>query len=315
MSDTKHLFSILGAGKFGTALAHVISKNVNFGNQAIRFYDIKQTCQKIDANFIYSNDLKFACFHEQMHSDQRLWIVIAVPASQVYDLVSQIVQFHIKNVTFILTSKGTAEDGQFLPIKLHGLLASAYSNNFKLAAIAGPHFAQDLIDNQPTLTSIAINSTDTADLKSIFHSINPIFTDDVLALQILCVMKNIAAYCCGMGKRMQLSESSQAALFGLCISDAYKLLNHYNCKQQLPAPVLADWILCCTSSSSRNYAAGLQNTCTQDQLTESLRSAAALRSYLETQNVTLHCLKLMLEPAENFINTLSNSLNAEQAAF
>lgn len=249
-SSIKHYFTILGAGQFGSAMAHVILKSkfaVNPNLQELkadnlRFYDIRSAIN-------LESQLEYACFedlnknYKYNNLKTKLWIITAVPAAAVTELLEQINYFNKHQTTVILVSKGTDKNGQFLPLAIQNQFqilknshkisvamqkteiarsaplaqdSSKYSFThklpFKLAALTGPHFAEGLRTNQHTISAIACDESDQSALEIIFHNINPSFSRDVLGLQIISVMKNIAAYCCGLTFRDYHHSCSQINL-------------------------------------------------------------------------------------------------------
>jgi len=276
-------FTIIGTGKFGTAIAYVINSHKK-DNWEIRTYDL--TNDHPPQFCFFTTNLEEACFAHKFESEEtadKHFIITAIPAAQVEKTIEKIHKFGLKNVHIILVSKGVSESGEFISQALQ----QKYS--YEISSLAGPHFANDLMQNSNTITIIGCDPKNQQILKTIFAPINPMFTDNPLEVQIASVMKNIAAYCCGLAKGLGCSESTIATVFSLCLEDTKKILLDHNCCTQIisnPA-IIADWFMCCSSDTSRNYKAGYQkatqfeaNIC---ELAESVKSAKAFFNYLKNK--------------------------------
>lgn len=288
------LFTVIGAGKFGTALAHVINTQISALNLPwkLRCYDLTDDHKPDFCQF--TTNLEEACFLDDYPNCQRHWIITAIPAVQVEVIAEKINAFNLTNPTFLLVSKGVSKSGKFVS----QLLEEKYGSKYELTTIVGPHFANDLINQAKTISAIGCSKELEAILKTIFGKISPLFSSDVLGIQIASVMKNMAAFCCGIASGIGMSESTCATVFALCMEDTKKLLNYFKCDSSIvshPA-IVADWIMCCTSRTSRNFDAGYAHATLCEKscsLVESLKSIESLHSYLNDK-ISLPSLNLVL---------------------
>lgn len=327
ISQHTHLISILGIGKFGTALAHTINTRKikqNKTNWHLYAYDISNDHPPSFCDF--STTLTEALFlaenqqyvEKYQQSNIKHWIITAIPAAQIIKMLTIIKNYPLSNPTILLVSKGTNTDGNFISNSIQ----EQFGTHFDIASLAGPHFAHDLMNQSNTITLIGSNPTDQEILSDMFSDINPSFISNPLAVQIACVMKNMAAFCCGAAAGLGLSESTKSTIFALCIEDTKTLLAKYNCPTDIAtqAAILADWIMCCTSNTSRNYQAGydfaVYNKAPTDYLAESVKSIQAFHGFLSKTNIHLpsidfvyKCTQTTLEEAGNIKSAMETFLS------
>lgn len=288
LHSQKISFSIIGMGRFGQALANVLS---NASGVKLRTYDIQNpnlhTVLDLPKEWNFSETLEQACFLEKADSLSDIhWIVPAVPAAIVSEIVEKIYKLYQDNLPsqklgVLLVSKGTDASGNFVM----NVLQHKYPD-IRIASFAGPHFANELVKSTSNvITTIGCKNEDKHSLQKAFAAINPFFTEDILGVQISSIMKNVTAFCCGMAQGLQLGENTRATVFGLCLQETRRLLTINNCDHNTAyaSPLLADLVLTATSPTSRNYKAGYDTAISAQKecnLVESIKSSANLLSYL-----------------------------------
>jgi glycerol-3-phosphate dehydrogenase len=172
------------------------------------------------------------------------WIVPCVPSYALKEIVLE----KDKNILFV--SKGIISDG---------LLVSEWAekNNLTYAVIAGPHLASEIVQNLPTMCTIATkNQNMFSDIQNYFpcasYSNNPHLTC------LAGVLKNIIAYACGVCVGLELGENAKACLIMLGIQEIITIADHLNIQNaNLNQPgIIGDIILTAGSNKSRNFLGG-----------------------------------------------------------
>jgi len=227
---------IIGAGKWGTALAHALSEK----NEVL----ISSRTKRELENFVSMDEI--------MRCE---YLVITVPAQQVSQWLSE--YFVFKGQKILVASKGIeASSGKFL-----NEIYKSYVPDTHIAFLSGPSFAAEVIQSLPT--ALVINSTNEA-LSSEFVSFFPSFikaytSSDVVGAEISGAYKNVIAIAAGICKGLKLGNNASAALISRGLVEMQRFGMVYGAKEEsfIGLSGAGDLFLTASSTMSRNFRVGL----------------------------------------------------------
>lgn len=227
---------VIGAGKWGSALAFALGKN----------NDVLITSRT-------PRDLpNFVSLEEIMALE---YIVIAIPAQQINEWLRE--KFIFENQKILVASKGIeASTGLFL-----NEIYEQYIPKENLAFVSGPSFAVEVIQSLPT--ALVINSVN-EQLSMEFASFFPDFirtyvSDDVAGAEITGAYKNVIAIAAGICEGLKLGNNAVASLIARGLVEMHRFGQAYGAKDEsfMGLSGAGDLFLTASSTMSRNYRVGL----------------------------------------------------------
>lgn len=230
--------SILGFGKWGEALAQVISDS---GNDVMVY--TRQNCSELiksHSGILFSNDLSEVVTASEIS-------VVTTKASDIENIVTELKKNNLKMATSVISSKGFSDNGEVLSDILNEVSDS-------VAVIAGPNFAHEIMEKNLTVATLA------GIVPDIFS--NSYFkverSNDIIGLQVSSVMKNIYAIGCGVIAAGFNSENTKAAFITMAFNELITAIELFGGMRETAykACGLGDLVLTCYSSSSRNHIFG-----------------------------------------------------------
>jgi len=249
------LIGIIGAGKWGSALAYALSENNSVCITS-------RTPRKID-NFV-SLEKALACEY----------LVITVPAQQVSSWLEENFVFCGQKV--LVASKGIeASSGKFL-----NEIYAKYVPNENIAFLSGPSFAVEVQKSLPT--ALVVNSTNRA-LSKEFGTLFPSFiktyiSNDVIGAEISGAYKNVIAIAAGICSGLELGNNAAAALISRGLVEMQRFGLSYGAKEEsfIGLSGAGDLFLTASSTMSRNFRVGLglAKGQTQEEILKSLGEVA-----------------------------------------
>ena len=254
---------IVGAGAFGSALAHVWLQ----GGSRVKLWcrDPAQaetlartgrnpkvpdcpTLSGIEAGPLSALDLRSAENHDSA-------VVVLAVKARAQKAVFADLKARLHDACPVITaSKGFADPGGHL-------LSEALKPEKGLGVLSGPSFAADLFANRPTALTLA-NAGDpsplVADLSTpllrLYHS------DDPKGVQVCGALKNVIAIACGCADGMDLGASARSALMTRGLREIERVIEAYQGQTRTAAGLagFGDLALTCQDSQSRNHHFGFQ---------------------------------------------------------
>ncbi len=206
--------SIIGAGALGTALAQLLTFNINNVTLYTRNKRIADAINKTKINSIYyptvklsekiqcTNDLN-SCFNSNI-------IFLCVPSSSVRNISKIMKQYIDSNKIIISTSKGI----EYPTLKRMSQIIYE-ETNINPVVFSGPTFASELILNLPSIVTIASSEKRNLNkVKRILSNRNFLIdtNTDVIGVEMGGIAKNINAIAYGIMKGMGLGENARSAL-------------------------------------------------------------------------------------------------------
>jgi glycerol-3-phosphate dehydrogenase (NAD+) len=260
---------VLGGGAFGTGMACAFARKGHFVR--ICFLDSEQKfCSGLNREH-----LNRMCFPEVLLSENITGIttsellrnskefdfdlvVHAIPVQYSFKYLRMIRAALPKSVPILSTSKGISVDTlEFM----NEIIEKALGEEFPTLFIAGPSFAQGLVDGDPTIVTLASKDQKLAQQIQMMIS-TPDFrvytSTDVIGLEVSGALKNVLAIASGIAHGLGYGPNSQASLITRGWRDIKSLVNAMggNSETLLGLAGLGDLMMTCYGGLSRNTKFG-----------------------------------------------------------
>ena len=294
------LIGIIGAGKWGSALAFALS-------------------QKNDV-LIYSRTPRdipnFVSLQEILKCE---YLIITVPAQQVSSWLKE--NFIFNNQKILVASKGIeASSTKFL-----NEIYSDYVPDKNIAFLSGPSFASEVLNSLPTALVVnSINDSLSKEFTLLFPDFIKAYTStDVIGAEVAGAYKNVIAIAAGICEGLSLGKNAAAALISRGLVEMQRFGLAYGAKEDTFTGLggAGDLFLTASSNMSRNFRVGLgiAKGKSQEEILKELGEVAegigttyALHEISQDKNLYLPIAKevyKMLEgknPKESLKDLLSN---------
>lgn len=227
---------VIGAGKWGSALAFAFSEKNNV-------LITSRTPRDLD-NFVSLNEI-LECEY----------LIITVPAQQVTTWLEE--NFVFKNQKILVASKGIeAKNGKFL-----NEIYEKYVPNENIAFLSGPSFASEVMQSLPTALVVNSRNKELAEeLSALFPSFIKTYTsDDVIGAEVSGAYKNVIAIAAGICNGLKLGNNAAAALISRGLVEMQRFGLSYGAKEEsfIGLSGAGDLFLTASSIMSRNFRVGL----------------------------------------------------------
>lgn len=227
---------IIGAGKWGSALAFALGKNNDV-------FLTSRTPRNIE---------NFVSFEEILECE---YLVITVPAQQIRKWLED--NFVFKGQKVLVASKGIeAKSGKFL-----NEIYEKYVPSNNIAFLSGPSFASEVMQSLPTALVInSLNEVLCQEFSKFFPSFIKTYTSqDVVGAEVAGAYKNVIAIAAGICSGLQLGNNAAAALISRGLVEMERFGAAYGAKKEtfLGLSGAGDLFLTASSTMSRNFRVGL----------------------------------------------------------
>jgi len=227
---------VIGAGKWGSALAFAFSQN----NEV---YITSRTPRDIE-NFVSLDEIL-----------KLEYLVIAIPAQQVSSWLKE--NFVFNNQKVLVAAKGIeASTGKFL-----NDIYRDYVPDANIAFLSGPSFATEVRKSLPT--ALVINSHNeelSAKFATFFPSFIKTYTStDVMGAEVAGAYKNVIAIAAGICEGLHLGKNAAASLISRGLVEMQRFGYVYGAKEEsfVGLSGAGDLFLTASSTMSRNFRVGL----------------------------------------------------------
>ncbi len=248
---------IAGAGVFGTAMANII-ENTHDILVYSRSENIVADINKNRRNSVYypnktlSKKIRATSDIAQLKDADILFLCI--PSYAILDFVSNA---PINPKTLIVNgAKGFGKDTKLIFQTIEELVPN------RVISLKGPSFASELIYEMPTAFTLA--STQPEDLKTIGNLfrkniISLDYSDNILGIELLSIIKNVYAIIIGIVDAMYNSANVRFMVFTKAIKEIKSILAAFDCSSELLFQYagIGDFGLTSLNDLSRNRTLGL----------------------------------------------------------
>lgn len=305
MDSQKKLYNktvaVLGAGKFGTAVANLVAPNASrvllYTNKAERAFvsELSRSC----ADQILANNIKVTNDLVGILASCSV-IFPVVPAAKFRGLMQQMASKLTSEHVLIHGTKGldlaACQQGESLSRSHIATMSEVIAQETPVRAIgclAGPNLSADLEKKEPASTVVAsasekVLSISTYLLSNSWFRVYP--SSDLVGVEICSVLKNIFAIGAGMLKGSGYGDNTYAFFLTMCITELYHIMRTIGVSLGVilgPAGI-GDLIATCGSSSSRNYTIGYR-LAKGENITDILAKASEVSEGVQTVK-TIHQL-------------------------
>jgi glycerol-3-phosphate dehydrogenase (NAD(P)+) len=290
---------VIGAGKWGTALAFALSEK----NEVV----ITSRTPRDVKNFVTLEEA-LACEY----------LIMAIPAQQVSSWLKE--NFVFNNQKVLVVAKGIeATTGKFL-----NEIFAPYVPDENIAFLSGPSFAAEVIQSLPTALVVnSYNEEVSAKFASFFPDFIKTYTStDVVGAEVAGSYKNVIAIAAGVCEGLKLGKNAAAALIARGLVEMQRFGMYYGAKEDsfVGLSGAGDLFLTASSTMSRNYRVGLglADGKTKEKIVEELGEVAegigtayALKEIAKQKDLYLpiarevHALLEGKEPQESLRDLLS----------
>lgn len=227
---------VIGAGKWGTALAFALSEKNDVYITSRTPRDVK--------NFVSLEEIL-----------KLEYLVIAIPAQQIGAWLKE--NFIYNNQKVLVAAKGIeATTGRFL-----NEVYAPYVPEKNISFLSGPSFATEVMKSLPTALVINSLSEKTAtEFSSFFPSfIKTYISDDIAGAEVAGAYKNVIAIAAGICEGLGLGKNAAASLISRGLVEMERFGKHYGAREEtfMGLSGAGDLFLTASSTMSRNFRVGL----------------------------------------------------------
>ncbi|MDP3936399.1 MAG: NAD(P)H-dependent glycerol-3-phosphate dehydrogenase [Alphaproteobacteria bacterium] len=250
---------VIGAGNFGTAIAHSIARNGHEIVMLSRNPDRVATLNSGNTLPDYPSVVRPVTLSATLDTHiitKALRIIIALPTQQTR-LFLEAHHQRFNDAPVLLLQKGIEKETGLLPSQI----VSQYLN-LEVSVLSGPNFSDEILMGVPTATTISSNKESTAlEWATLFksNSFRPYVQTDMIGAHIGGAVKNVIAVACGVVQGLQLGDNTTAAIITRGLAEMARLGNALGAKKEtfLGLSGLGDLTLTCHSLKSRNLRFGM----------------------------------------------------------
>lgn len=254
---------IIGAGSWGTALAHILAqKGVNVNIWARR-PEVVQTINTEHKNPRYLSDIELSpnivatvAYEDCLVNADALAIV--TPSNLLRGVAQALADYTPADLPIVICSKGVEANSGLLPVQVFD---QELGNASRLAVLSGPNHAEEVVLGMPSATVIAASNDDIGQrLQSIFATENfRTYTSlDVVGVEVCAACKNVIAIAVGIAYGMGYGDNTASLLITRGLAEMSRLSTALG-GDALTCMGLAgtgDMIATCMSQHSRNRRFG-----------------------------------------------------------
>jgi len=252
---------IIGAGAWGTALAHIQAEAGRKVTLWAREKDVRHAIEQDDENATYLPGVKLNPNIEVTDSLSNLHgsdiILVVTPAQYMRAALEGLRHESLDGKPIVICSKGIEIDtGRMLSDVLSEMIPNAVP-----VVLTGPCFAREVALGLPTGVTIACKNKNMAAKVAEqvgCRNLRPYITEDILGAQIGAAVKNVLAIACGALHGMKMGENAKAALITRGIAEMGRLAKAMGADEKTLMGMcgFGDVMLTCSSMQSRNFSLG-----------------------------------------------------------
>ncbi len=259
--NTNKKIAVLGAGSWGTVLAHLLAssghyinlwdrseKLVNHIKQTGRFYRPVEMCLPESINL--TNSLKEALQNIDL-------LVCAIPSEGIPEIIDQLKNLKPEIPILLSATKGLLKNSE-------NIITDLWQEKFpqtNICALSGPNLSAEAALAKPMRTIIASDTLLKAEKAAQFFDLRQFKTelsDDLMGVEICGAVKNVIALAAGAWDGLNLGISGKGSMLTLALKELSALVTLMGGKPNTVYSVagIGDLYITCTSDLSRNYKTG-----------------------------------------------------------
>lgn len=268
-----HRVAVIGAGAYGTALAHVTAHGGTQVTLWSRRPELAQLIRETSCNpeylagIVLEPSIRVSADLATVLRDVDA-VLLAVPSYAIRQTARDIRAVLPAGIPITVCAKGI-EAGS-------GLLMSQIIEDelpgHTVGALSGPTFAEELAAGHPSAATLAfsfeqtdrLNPENSAAARMAVTLATPAFrtylSDDLIGVEVGGAVKNVIAIACGMMRGAGFSENTRAALITRGLDEMKALAEALGGRRETVTGLsgIGDLTLTCSSTTSRNMSLGVQ---------------------------------------------------------
>jgi len=262
-----HNIAIIGAGGWGTALAHTLAQQ----GHTVRLWafekEVAEGIRLQSENHLFLPGIRLAqgieatCDMGEALSEAE-FVVLAMPSHTARGLYTQMLPCLAKSMVFVSATKGMDTD---LLMRMSEVFRSVVGAKFepRFSALSGPSFAREVAAGSPTALVAASEDGETARLVQRTFSAPTLrlyTSSDVVGVELGGAVKNVMAIAAGVVEGLGLGNNPAAALITRGLAEMTRLAKAAGARAETLSGLagLGDLVLTCTGQLSRNRQVGIE---------------------------------------------------------
>lgn len=257
--------AVIGAGSWGTALAHLLGDKGLLVRLWVREPEVYEDLLRDRINHTFLPDIRLPArvqftrdFGEALAEAEVA--VMAVPSHVFREVLTRLAPHLTPGTVLLSGTKGIEGDSA---LTMEGVVREVLGAQIPYAVLGGPSFAREVVRKHPTAVTIACRDAKVAKrLQRLFST--PAFrvytSFDVTGVELGGALKNIFAIGTGILEGMGLGDNPRAALITRGLAEMTRLGLRLGANPMTLAGLggLGDLVLTCSSRQSRNFQVGLR---------------------------------------------------------
>ncbi len=253
--------AVLGAGSFGTTVAHLASRNAPTTLWCRR----AETADEVNASHTNERYLPGYTLGKELCATGALEdavreadvVVMGVPSHGMRDVLAEVAQCIRPWVPVISLAKGLEKDSH---LRMTQVIREVLPEH-RAGALTGPNLAKEIMAGYAAASVIAFEDADIArQLQDVFHSgLFRVYTNhDVTGCELGGALKNVIAIAAGMGDGLGVGDNTRAAVITRGLAELMRLGVAMGGQPATFAGLagVGDLIATCASRQSRNRHVG-----------------------------------------------------------
>jgi glycerol-3-phosphate dehydrogenase (NAD(P)+) len=257
--------AVIGAGSWGTTLAQLLADKGPEVRLWVREPDVCEALRRDRINHTFlpgvrlSSRLTFTQEFPAALSGAGL-VLMAVPSHGFRQTLQDLKAHWPAGAVLVSATKGMEVDSL---LTMEGVAREEMGAEIPYAVLAGPTFAREVAQKQPSAAAVASRRREIAQVVQRLFSA-PYFrvytSHDVTGAELGGALKNIFAIGTGILTGMGLGDNSRAALITRGLAEMFRLGARLGANPMTLTGLagLGDLILTCTGSQSRNFQVGVK---------------------------------------------------------
>jgi glycerol-3-phosphate dehydrogenase (NAD(P)+) len=262
-----HHISIIGAGGWGTALAHALGLQ---GHRVALWAYEKEVAGEIQSrheNSVFlpgirlTDDIAPTCDLAKALGGAEL-VVLAMPSHTAHGMYERMLPHLDSKTIFVSATKGM-DTGRLM--RMSEIFQSVVSAKFapRFCALSGPSFAREVATSRPTALVVASEDAEAAKLvqRTLSSPTLRLYTSrDVVGVELGGAVKNVIAIAAGVVEGLGLGHNPAAALITRGLAEMTRFATALGARSETMAGLagLGDLVLTCTGDLSRNRQVGIE---------------------------------------------------------
>ena len=255
--------TIIGTGAYSLSIAKRLSKNEDnkiklWTEDRKKEKEFKDTrkIKSIFANEVFDENIEVTANYEYALKDTN--VIFIMTTSNFVKQVSEIIKLYYKsNIPVVIGTKGLDTESNKYPSQI----VKKCLHTSKIAVIAGPSFAIDILNDQPLALTVATKK------RSIYKLLQTLFKDqkvtlersnDLMGVQLCSTLKNVYAIGSGILKGLGYPTSTQSIYLTKIVKELNEILYMFDSNEftLFSLAGIGDLLMTCSDEKSRNYTYG-----------------------------------------------------------